>query len=153
MTGGKRYSLACTSTSLGHVWSRRLHSQTTASASNVVVDTIPDQETEVNHYYSPHWKKIVFCLYFIGGTNVELRSLHLAVLSLNYGLHTVSNGRLDTCSSTHRDMEDPGIFGISSRICKTTSSIGRRTVPTTTICLRCTTRISICKFLKSIKFM
>jgi hypothetical protein len=54
MTGGKRYSLSCTSIFVGHVWSRRLYSWTTASASDVVVDTIPDRETEVNHYYSPH---------------------------------------------------------------------------------------------------
>jgi hypothetical protein len=131
----------------------RLHSRTTASASDVVVDTIPDRETKVNHYYSPHWKKTVFCSYFIGSIGVELRSLHLAILSLNCGLHTMSNERPDTCSNTRRDIEDSGTFGISSRICKTTASIGRRTVSTTMTCLRCTTRISICKFLKSIKFM
>jgi hypothetical protein len=75
------------------------------------------------------------------------------IMGVNCGLHMVSNGRPDTCSSTRRDMEDPGTFGINSRICKTTASIGRRTVPTTMTCLGCTTCISICKFLKSIKFM
>jgi hypothetical protein len=50
-------------------------------------------------------------------------------------------------------IEDPGTFGINSRICKTTASIGRRTVPTTMTYLGCTTCISICKFLKSIKYM
>jgi hypothetical protein len=54
MTGGKQYSLACTSTSLSVMsGAGRLHSWTTASASDVVVDTIPDWATEVNHYYSP----------------------------------------------------------------------------------------------------
>jgi hypothetical protein len=38
----------------------RLHSRTTASVSDVVVDTILDRETEVNHYYSPQWKKLYF---------------------------------------------------------------------------------------------
>jgi hypothetical protein len=38
----------------------RLHSRTIASASDVVVDTIPDRETEINHYYSPQWKKTIF---------------------------------------------------------------------------------------------
>jgi hypothetical protein len=38
----------------------RLHSQTSALASDVVVDTIPDREIEVNHYYSSQWKKLYF---------------------------------------------------------------------------------------------
>jgi hypothetical protein len=131
----------------------RLHNRTTVCASDVVMDTIPDRKTEVNHYFSSQLKKSIFCSYFFGGAGVELMSLHLAVSSLNYGLHTVSNGRHDTCSSTRRDMEDPSIFGISSKICRTIASIRRRTVSTTMICLGCTMRISICKFLKSIKFM
>jgi hypothetical protein len=131
----------------------RLHSRTSAPASDVVVETIPDRETEVNHYYSPQWKKIIFCSYFIDGACVELRSLHLVVPTLNCGLHMVSNGRPDTCSSTRRNMEDPGTFGINSRIFKTTETIGRRTVPTTMTYLGCTMCISICKFLKSIKCM
>jgi hypothetical protein len=40
--------------------SYRLHSRTSAPASDVVVDTIPDRETEVNHYYSLQWKKSYF---------------------------------------------------------------------------------------------
>jgi hypothetical protein len=131
----------------------RLHSQTTSSASDVVMDVIPDREIEINHSYSPQLIKIIFCSYFISGAGVELRSLHLAVLSLNCDVHTVSNGWLDTYSITRRDMEDPNTFRISSIIYKTKASIGRRTMPTTMTCLRCTTRISIYKFLKSIKFM
>jgi hypothetical protein len=69
MTGSRQYSLSCTLISLGHVSSR-----TTASASDVVVDAIPNRETEVNHSYSPQLKKIIFCSYFIGGAGVELRS-------------------------------------------------------------------------------
>jgi hypothetical protein len=38
----------------------RLHSQPTASASDVVMDAIPDRETEVNHFYSPQLKKSYF---------------------------------------------------------------------------------------------
>jgi Plant mobile domain len=83
----------------------------------------------------------------------RVRSLHLAMSSLNCDLHTVSNRRPDTYSSTRRDMEDPGTFGISSRIYKMKESIGRRTVPTTMTCFRCNTCIWIYKFLKSIKFM
>jgi hypothetical protein len=131
----------------------RLHSRPIASASDVVVDAILDRGIEVNHSYSPQLKKIIFYSYFIGGAGAKLRNLHLAVLSLNCGLHTVSNGRPDTYSSTCRDMEDPETFGISLKIYKMRASIGRRRVSTTMTCLRCTTCISICKFLKSIKFM
>jgi hypothetical protein len=131
----------------------RLHSRLTASASDVVMDAIPDWETEAKYSYSPQLKKIIFCSYFIGGAGVKSRNLHLKVPRLNRGLHTVSNRRPDTYSSTHRDMEDPDTFGINSKIYKMRASIGHRTMPTTSNCLRCTTRITICKFLKSIKFM
>jgi hypothetical protein len=53
----------------------RLYSRIIASASDVVVDMIPDRETEVNQYYSSQLKKNIFS-YFIGGVGVELRSLH-----------------------------------------------------------------------------
>jgi hypothetical protein len=148
MTGGKQYSLACTSTSLGHVSSRPI--------------TLPD------HFFCFRCgrghdsrsgdrgksllvisiEKTIFYSYFIGGADVELKSLHLAFPSLNCGLHTVSNGRHDTCSSTRRDMEDLSIFEINSRICMTTASIGHRIVPTTMTCHGCTTCISIYMFLK-----
>jgi hypothetical protein len=150
MTGGRQYSLVCTSMVMSRVG--RLHSWPTAFASDVIVDVIPDRETEVNHCYSPQLKK-PYCSYFIGGAGAKLRNLHLAVPSLNCDLHIVSNGRPDTYSSTRRDMEDPDTFRISSKIYKMRASIGRRTMPTTMTCLRCTTCISICKFLKSIKFM
>jgi hypothetical protein len=91
----------------------RLHSRLTASASDVVVDAIPDRETEINHSYSPQLKKTIFCSYFIGGVGAKLRNLHLAVPSLNCDLHTVSNGQPETYSSTRRDMEDLDTFGIS----------------------------------------
>jgi hypothetical protein len=151
MTGGRQYSLVCTSMVMSRVG--RLHSWPTTSASDVVVDVIPDRETEVNHSYSPQLKKTIFYSYFIGGAGAKLRNLHLAVPSLNCDLHMVSNGWPDTYSSTRHDMEDPDTFRISSKIYKMRASIGRRTMPTTTTCLRCTMRISICKFLKSIKFM
>jgi hypothetical protein len=52
------------------------HSWTIACASDVVVDTIPDQEIEVNQYYLSQLKKTILCSYFIGGVGVELRNLH-----------------------------------------------------------------------------
>jgi hypothetical protein len=73
------------------------------------------------------------------------------VLVLDCGLRTMSNGQQDTCSSTPRDKEDPDIFRIILRIYGMKASIGRRTLPITMNCLKCTTCITICKFLKSIK--
>jgi hypothetical protein len=145
---GKQYSLACTSTSLGRVSSRpialpdhffcfrcgRGHDSRSGDPDKLLLLILME--------------KTIFYSYFIGGADVELKSLHLAVPSLNCGLHTVSNGRHDTCSSTRRDMKDLSIFEINSRICMTTASIGRRTVLTMTTCHECTTRISIYKFLK-----
>jgi hypothetical protein len=43
----------------------QLHSWTTASASDVIVDAIPDQETEVNHSYSPQLKKKIYFVHIL----------------------------------------------------------------------------------------
>jgi hypothetical protein len=42
----------------------RLHSRIIASASDVVVDMIPDRETEVNQYYSSQLKKKYFFIFY-----------------------------------------------------------------------------------------
>jgi hypothetical protein len=70
----------------------RLYSLIIASASDVIVDTIPDRKTEINQYHLSQLIKVYFFSYFVSGVGVELRSLHLAVPSLDCGLHTVSNG-------------------------------------------------------------
>jgi hypothetical protein len=99
----------------------RLHSQTSAPASDVVVDTIPDRETEVNHYYSPQWKKSNF----IDGAGVEPRSLHLAVPIPNMMLRTRHRTTLlvrppECPRRRHRRTQDASVlalkFGRETRI-------------------------------------
>jgi hypothetical protein len=65
MIGDRQYYLARTSTSL--VLSRAiiLHSLTFASASDVVLGMILDQETEIIHYHSSQLRFFLFNFYIL----------------------------------------------------------------------------------------
>jgi hypothetical protein len=49
----------------------RLHSRPTTTASDVVVDVIPDRETEVNHSYSPQLKKKTYFVHILLAVQVQ----------------------------------------------------------------------------------
>jgi hypothetical protein len=97
MTGGRQYSLVCTSMVMSRVG--RLHSWSTTSASDVVVDMIPDRETEVNHSYSPQLKKP----YFI--------HILLAVQVQNWGTSTWRS-RASIATSIWCQMGDPTLIQV-----------------------------------------
>jgi hypothetical protein len=75
----------------------------------------------------------------LGGPDPQLR--------LSFGV----KWQQDICLSSPRDKEDPNIFRTILKIYVIKTSIGRRTLVITMICLGCTTCTIIYKFLKLIK--
>jgi hypothetical protein len=124
-----------------------LDSRSFASASDVVLDTIPDRETKVNHYHLSQLRLffLIFIFYWWYRCKTD------EVLILDCGLHSVSNGQQNIFLNTTYGKEDQDIFGTILKIYVIKASIGCRMLLITTICLGCTACTIIYKFLKSIK--